>query len=118
MVKLYGGEQPPPGPAAPWRYEVELVHVNEYVSRKEKPDPRGDDVMECDCRELPREKGEPICVDERCFNRATMAECIRCSKAACANQRLRKGLWAETEVRASGDKGWGLYLKEDIKVSE
>lgn len=34
MVKLYGGEQPPPGPDAAWRYEVDLINVNEYVSRK------------------------------------------------------------------------------------
>lgn len=35
MVKLYGGEQPPPGPGpAAWRYEVELVNTNEFVSRK------------------------------------------------------------------------------------
>lgn len=36
-----------------------------------------------------QEKGAQICVDDRCLNRATMTECLRCSKTACANQRLR-----------------------------
>ena len=28
-----------------------------------------------------------------------------------------KGVWAESEVRDAGGKGWGLFLKEDVKVS-
>jgi hypothetical protein len=28
----------------------------------------------------------------------------------------RKGLWAKTEVREAGGKGFGLYLLEDVKV--
>lgn len=194
MVKLYGGEQPPPGPGpAAWRYEVDLINTNEFISRKvlharskrpgsscsrrrgltqpffthslsgEARPPRGrrhgvrlpgpgaagerisewggrEDVWqgEGSINHAPRvsrrlantrthsytqkshvhsltrtpppslspthtyknkktqnkithhqEKGAPICVDERCLNRATFTECLKCSKTACANQRLR-----------------------------
>ncbi len=36
-----------------------------------------------------QEKGALICTDERCLNRATFTECMKCSKGSCANQRLR-----------------------------
>ncbi|EKU20849.1 histone-lysine N-methyltransferase SETD2, partial [Nannochloropsis gaditana CCMP526] len=83
MPVLYGGRQPGQE-TAPWHLETQFVDRNVYVNRKEKPDPRGDDLMECECR----------------------------YQAA----RLKKGWWAKTEVQASGGKGWGLYLGEDIRA--
>jgi hypothetical protein len=119
MPALYGGRQPGQDQAL-WQQETELVDKNVFVNRKEKPDPRGDDLMECECRyqERPEEgeegrEGGVYCLDERCLNRSMLLECVRCGKG-CGNQRLKKGMWAKTEVRPSGGKGWGLFLLEDV----
>ena len=72
MPALYGGRQADQETAA-WQRETLLVDKNVYVNRPEKPDPRGDDLMECDCRANgEREKGAAICTDISCFNRATL----------------------------------------------
>src|SRR6056297_633664 len=49
MPVLYGGRQPGQE-TAPWHLETQFVDRNVYVNRKEKPDPRGDDLMECECQ--------------------------------------------------------------------
>lgn len=123
MPALYGGRQPGQEQAL-WQQETELIDKNVYVNRAEKPDPRGDDLMECECRYQQRPEGQGkdgedgkergvYCLDERCLNRSMLLECVKCGKG-CGNQRLKKGIWAQTEVRPSGGKGWGLFLQEDV----
>jgi histone-lysine N-methyltransferase SETD2 len=118
MPALYGGVQADQANAL-WQNETELINTNIYLSRAEKPPPKGDDIEECDCRERDyTSKNTSICTDgDRCFNRQVFQECVRCAKT-CGNQRLKKGMWAITEVRPAGGKGWGLYLMEDVKAKD
>ncbi len=60
------------------------------------------------------------CADDSCIERRLQKECKRnCLKGdKCQNQRFRKRIYAKTQVRPAGKKGFGLFALEDIKSKQ
>jgi len=92
------------------------IPKNEYMFKVVR---KTNEIVKCLCK--PPTDDELACNSNSCINRGTKIECTdyMCSYGdKCANQRFQKKQYPKLEVRSAGDKGNGLFAKEDIREGQ
>ena len=72
------------------------------------------DVQACECK---ADDKVPCGPDSECINRILLTECQQnCpAKDRCMNKMFQKRQYPGLKVKRTNGRGWGLYVKEDIK---
>ena len=76
------------------------------------------DVQVCDCKYTDK---NPCALDSECINRLLMTECQPGScpaKEKCGNQLFQKKQYPPSQVSRTPSRGWGLFIKNDIKKGQ
>ncbi len=76
------------------------------------------DVQVCECK---YDMENPCTSESECINVLLMTECQvgTCpAKEKCQNQRFLKRLYPKVEVSRTRDRGWGLFVREDVRKGD
>jgi hypothetical protein len=70
--------------------------------------------QQCECTP---QMEHPCGPNSECLNRILMTECPQScpTKDKCLNRRFQKRVYPSMEVARTNGRGWGLYIKDDVK---
>jgi len=97
-----------------WRLEVqEVIEDSIIVDGNDRIDDCNV-IGFCSCRSF---NDSETCIDINCINFAMQTECSQKCNPNCQNNRFRSKKYAKIDVAAVPNKGYGLFILEDIKAN-